>query len=248
MKTFTAIIVDDEEPGRKNLAVLLHKYCPEIELIAEAASATEAKQKILSLQPEVLFLDVQMPELDGFDLLDSLSQKDFYIIIVTAHAEYGIQAVKAGAVDYILKPIVIKELQQAIKKIIEKDTLKQADLPQIISQERISLSHTNGFAIVELKNISHLEADDNYTRVFVEENNAIKTYYISKPLKQFEDNLPDSSFFRLQRSYIINLHHIKEYLREDGGVVVMKDGSKIIIPRARNNDFMEALRKLSIQI
>src|SRR5437870_824334 len=98
MKTLKAIIIDDEEPGRKNLTVLLQKYCPEIEVIADAGNAVEAKQKILTLSPDILFLDVQMPEQDGFDLLDSLQHKDFLTVIVTAHAEYGIQAVKSGAI------------------------------------------------------------------------------------------------------------------------------------------------------
>ncbi|MFN0275666.1 MAG: LytR/AlgR family response regulator transcription factor [Chitinophagales bacterium] len=247
MKTYRAILVDDEEPGRKNLGILLKKYCPEIEVIADAAGAVEAKQKINVLQPDVLFLDVQMPELDGFDLLDSLSQKNFCVVIVTAHAEYGIQAVKAGATDYILKPIVIKELQQAVKRVVEESENKtqQISSSKVQTHERITLTHTNGFAILELQDIIKLEADDNYTRVYTSDK---KTYYVSKPLKQFEDNLPEKIFFRLHRSYIINIKHVVEYTREDGGMVIMRDGAKIQIPRARYNDFMEAMKRQSIQL
>lgn len=247
MKTWKAIIVDDEEPGRKNLTILLQKYCPEVDVIADAANAVEAKQKITTLQPDILFLDVQMPELDGFDLLDSLSQKNFCVVFVTAHAEYGIQAVKAGATDYILKPIVIKELQQAVKKATEFCESKTQQPPPAAEQlhERITLTHTNGFAVVELREITRLEADDNYTKVFTADT---KTYYVSKPLKQFETVLPESIFFRPHRSYIINLKHILEYTREDGGTVIMSDGAKIQLPRSRYNEFLEALKKLSIQI
>jgi two-component system LytT family response regulator len=246
MKTYKTIIIDDEEPGRKNLSVLLEKYCPEIDIIAEAGSASEAKQKILELSPDVLFLDVQMPELDGFDLLESLAEKNFSVVIVTAHADYGIKAVKAGAVDYILKPIVIRELQQAVHKAIafcNARTKIHTSAKQ--SPERISLSHTNGFTIVELQDIIRLEADDNYTKVYTTDK---KTYYISKPLKQFEEHLPDHIFFRLHRSYMINLRHIQEYAREDGGTVIMRDGAKILLPRGRYNAFMEALKTLSIQL
>lgn len=128
MNRYTAILIDDEEPGRRNLSALLEKYCPEIEVIAEAANAAEAKEKILSLGPNVLFLDINMPELNGFDLLESLNKKDFAVVFVTAHKDYGIQAVKAGAIDYILKPIVIKELQQAVNKIVSFYDQKKSEL------------------------------------------------------------------------------------------------------------------------
>lgn len=241
MKTLKAIIIDDEEPGRKNLSFLLQKYCPEIEVIGDADNAVEARQKIMQMTPDVLFLDVQMPELDGFDLLESMPQKDFMTVIVTAHAEYGIQAVKSGAIDYILKPIVIKELQQAVNKLVAYNSAGQ----QTYLPERITLSHVNGFAILELNDIIRFEADDNYTRVHTTDK---KVYYVSKVLKQFEDNLPEHIFFRLHRSYIINMKHIQEYIKEDGGTIVMRDGTRIQIPRARYNDFMDALKKLSIQL
>jgi len=246
MDRYTAILIDDEEPGRRNLSVLLGKYCPEITIIAEASNAAEAKEKILSLTPNVLFLDINMPELNGFDLLDSLTKKDFAVVFVTAHKDYGIQAVKAGAIDYILKPIVIKELQQAVNKITDHFNQKKSDL--VIENEkpgRITLSHTGGFSVIEMKDIIRLEAESNYTRVFVQEK---KSYFVSKPLKVFEDNLKDNIFFRVHRSYIINLLFVKEFLREDGGVLVMVDDAKIQLPKARYNDFMEAMKKLSISI
>ncbi|MFI5173205.1 MAG: LytR/AlgR family response regulator transcription factor [Chitinophagales bacterium] len=245
MKRYKAVIIDDEEPGRRNLSVILEKYCPEIEVVGEAENAVEGKQKLLDLEPDLVFLDVQMPDQDGFDLLDALPRKDFAVIIVTAHAEYGIRAVKAGALDYILKPIVIKELQQAINKVIEYDHKKNDQHPEANKPGRITLSHTGGFTVVEIKDIIRLEADNNYTKVFAEGN---KMYFVSKPLKVFEDNLKDQVFFRVHRSYIINLNHVKEFLREDGGVIVMADNTKIQLPKSRINDFMDAVRKLSISI
>jgi two-component system, LytTR family, response regulator len=243
---YTAILIDDEEPGRRNLSALLEKYCPEIEVIAEAASAPEAKEKILSLGPNVLFLDINMPELNGFDLLESLNKKDFAVVFVTAHKDYGIHAVKAGAIDYILKPIVIKELQQAVFKIVEFYDQKRSEL--VTENEkpgRITLSHTGGFSVIEMKDIIRLEAESNYTRVYVTEK---RSYFVSKPLKVFEDSIKDNVFFRVHRSYIINLNHVKEFLREDGGVIVMNDDARIQLPKARYNDFIEAMRRLSIAI
>ncbi len=245
MKRYTAVIIDDEEPGRRNLSVMLDKYCPEIELVGEAENAVQGKQKLLDLEPDIVFLDVQMPEQDGFDLLEALPKKDFAVIIVTAHAEYGIRAVKAGAVDYILKPIVVKELQVAINKVIAHEQKKAEHQTDTAKPERITLSHTGGFTVVEIKDIIRLEADNNYTKVFAIGN---KMYFVSKPLKVFEDNLKDQVFFRVHRSYIINLNHVKEFLREDGGVIVMADQTKIQLPKSRINDFMEAVRKLSISI
>lgn len=245
MRKYSALIIDDEEPGRKNLALMLEKYCPEIEVLGEAASAVEGKEKLLQLNPDILFLDVQMPEIDGFDFLESLSKKNFATIIVTAHAEYGIKAVKAGALDYMLKPIVIKELQQAMKKVAEYYNSKDEQANDTQKPERLTLSHTGGFTVVEIKDITRLEADNNYTKVFTTDK---KMYYVSKPLKVFEDNLKDIIFFRVHRSFIINLNHVKEFLREDGGTIVMMDDTKIQLPKTRTNDFMEAVKKLSISI
>lgn len=246
MHRYTAILIDDEEPGRKNLRALIEKYCPEIEVIAEAGNAAEAKEKILEMHPQALFLDINMPELNGFDLLESLNKKDFAVVFVTAHRDYGIQAVRAGAVDYLLKPIVIKELQQAVNKIVGVLEQKKSE-PAVTDHkpERITLGHTGGFSVVEMKDIVRLEAESNYTRVHV---TGKKNYFVSKPLKVFEDSLKDNVFFRVHRSYIINLNHVKEFLREDGGVIVMLDDARIQLPKARYNDFLEAMRKLSISI
>lgn len=246
MDRYTAILIDDEEPGRRNLSFLLEKYCPEIEIIAEAGNAAEAKERILTLGPNILFLDINMPELNGFDLLDSLNQKDFAVVFVTAHQDYGIQAVKAGAIDYLLKPIVIKELQQAVNKVVAYYNQKRVELiTENQKPGRITLSHTGGFSIIEMKDIIRLEAESNYTRVHVAEK---RTYFVSKPLKVFEESLKDNIFFRVHRSYIINLNHVKEFLREDGGVIIMNDDARIQLPKARYNDFMDAIHKLSIPI
>lgn len=247
MHHYTAILIDDEEPGRKNLRSLIEKYCPEIDVIAEAGHAAEAREKILELHPQILFLDINMPELNGFDLLESLNKKDFATVFVTAHRDFGIQAVRAGAVDYLLKPIVIKELQQAVNKAVELLEQKSAEhhAPEPAKPERITLGHTGGFSVVEMKDIVRLEAESNYTRVHVVGK---KNYFVSKPLKVFEDSLKDNVFFRVHRSYIINLNHVKEFLREDGGVIVMHDDARIQLPKARYNDFLEAMRKLSIAI
>lgn len=246
MEKYTAILVDDEEPGRRNLSVLLEKYCPEIDVIAEAASAVEAKEKIMELEPQVLFLDINMPELNGFDLLETLNKKNFAVIFVTAYKDYGIQAVKAGAIDYILKPIVIKELQQAVNKVVAHYDAKKSEVGADQQKpERITLSHTGGFSVIEIKDIIRLEAESNYTRVHMADR---KSYFVSKPLKVFEDSLPDNIFFRVHRSYIINLNHVKEFLREDGGIIVMADDARIQLTKARYIEFIEALRKLSISI
>lgn len=245
MDIYRTILVDDEERGRDNLSILLKKYCPEIDIIAEAGDALLARELILQHKPDVVFLDVQMPELGGFELLETLHTIDFAVVIVTAYAQYGIQAVKAGALDYVLKPIVIRELQQAVKRIA--DFFRRREKINLLSdrQDRITLTHARGFTITEVRNLLRLEADGNYTRVYTTDK---KMYLVSKPLKIFDDNLKQINFFRIHRSYIINLFHVREYLHEDGGIVIMDDDTRIQLPKSRHTDFTHTLRKLSISI
>jgi two-component system LytT family response regulator len=155
-------------------------------------------------------------------------------------------AVNAGALYYLLKPIELKELQQAVRKVVEYfEGKKQELLSDTRKPQRITLTHTGGFSVIEMKDIVRLQADNNYTHVHTINK---KAYLVSKPLKVFEDNLKDINFFRVHRSYIINLYHVKEYLREDGGTILLTDDTKIQLPKTRHADFLEAVRKLSISI
>ena len=246
MRKFKTIIVDDEKHGRENLHVILTNYCPQLQLMGEAGSVKEALELISVHEPEVVFLDILMPVMNGFDLLDLFQERKFVVIFVSASMEFGIQAVKAGVLDYVLKPINISELQSAVAKV--KEHFDKSTLPVFTATSRITkiaLSHSNGFTMEEIQNITRLQADDNYTRVFTASG---KQYLISKPLAEFERTLPEGIFVRTHKSYMINLEHLKDFNTVDGGVAILNDGVKVPVSKRKNQMFLGALRKFSLML
>jgi two-component system LytT family response regulator len=244
MIVLTAIIIDDEHYARLNLCTLLKEYCPEINVVGKTGSLLEAKKLIYDLKPEVLFLDINMPKLNGFEFLESLSEKDFKIIFVTAFKEYGIQAVKVNAVDYLLKPVSIKELQQSVKKLVElKLNLTHDNNKSKNNHDKIIISQIQGHTILDVEEITRLTADDNYTTLFLKDKNKI---IASKTLKHFEDILPKDNFVRIHRSEIINILFLKEISFEDGGIAVMKDGTSISISKGKLPFVLEKVKEHSV--
>ena len=244
MRKFKSILVDDERHGRENLKTLLLNNCPQIDLAGEAASVIEGKRLIETILPEVVFLDILMPVQNGFGLLDHFPDRNFIVIFVSASMDFGIQAVKAGVLDYILKPIEVKELQGTVEKIAQffENNPPKGSTVEIT---KIALSHSNGFSMEEIENISRLEADDNYTKVFTITG---KQYLISRPLKDFERTLPPGIFIRIHKSYMINIQHLKDFSNEDGGVAVLKDGVKVPVSKRKNPVFFGALKKFSLMM
>lgn len=241
MFKLTALIVDDEYSGRKSFKLLLKDYCPEIDVIAEADSAHTAKKLVYDLNPDVVFLDVNMPVMDGFDFLDSLPERHFSVVFVSAHMEHGIRAVKAHAVDYLLKPVSIKELQLCVRNLVQAHKLSKsvdANSENYNSNHKIILSHFQGFSVHDINDIIRLEADDNYTKVFI--NNKIPIT-ISKPLKHFEDCCGET-FFRIHKSHLINLKFLKEFTNQDGGYAIMTDGTKLAVSRRKLSEFMDKVK------
>ena len=246
MKKFKTIIVDDERHGRENLKTLLTRHCPEIEIAGEADSVLAAQDLIIHIQPEVVFLDILMPVHNGFDLLDYFPERKFVVIFVSASVEFGIQAVKASVLDYVLKPIDINDLKNATGKI-EAYFEHHGNLHPEHSQRitKIALSHSNGFTMEEIDNITRLEADDNYTRVYTISG---KHYLISRPLKDFERTLPPGIFIRTHKSFMINIQHLKDFTHEDGGIAILKDGVKVPVSKRKNPLFFGALKKFSLML
>lgn len=230
----TAIIVDDELYGRENLKKIMETYCPEIEILGLADTVMKAKELVSVLKPDVVFLDISMPVLDGFDFLEEYEERNFMVVFVSAHEEFGINAVKVGAADYILKPINIKELKQTVKKllIIQSKAVK-VEIPSAIDKIVIPASH--GFNVLLIKDIIRLEADGCYTTIVIKNG---KNTVVSRTLKDFEDTLPKEIFFRVHKSHLINLKHIKDYSNISGSFVTMTDGSRIEISRRKSSGFM----------
>ena len=254
-----AIIVDDEDLARENLKMLLDDFCPEIEVIGDAGSTTIAKELIEAQNPDVVFLDIRMPSgAEGFDLLESLNNRNFMVVFVTAFKDYAIRAFNANAVHYVLKPVDIDDLKTSVEKLIEaKKSFDEHpgsynSYNEIISHladslrsnkpvNRITISHTKGLKIVEDKDIKHLEASGNCTTLYFENGTR---YLDTRTLKIYENLLDTDKFFRIHKSHIVNLDYLQEYLSEDGHFAVLKDGERLPIARNRLSTFLTTIKSL----
>ena len=233
------LIVDDELSGRENLKSLIESYCSEIEIIGTASSAVEAKNILSYLSPDVIFLDINMPVLDGFVFLDSIDSGRYMIIFVTAHEEYAIRAIKAKAVDYLLKPIDIRELQQSIKKLVYYFSQNISIFPQ---SQKVIIPVSHGFKVMNADDIIRFEAEDCYTHIFASKEKKIT---VTRTLKEFEDKVSPNNFFRVHKSHIINLSYIKDFTNLDGGCITMGDGIKIHVSRRRITEFIKKFKEIN---
>ena len=234
----SAIIVDDELHGRENLKMILEMYCPEIAIAGVAESVMKAKELVNGRNPDVVFLDINMPVLNGFDFLDEYPDKSFLTVFVSAHEEFGIRAVKAGASDYLLKPINIKELKQTVKKLISLRK-KQSELEIHPAPDKLLIPDTHGFNVLDTDNIIRMEADGSYTTVVMKNG---KDIIVSRTLKEFEESLPKGKFFRLHKSHLIQMKYIKDYSSLSGNLVTMIDGSRIELARRKVHEFKQSLK------
>ena len=259
MNKLTAIIVDDEEFARENLKMLLEENCPEIDVIATSGNINEAKKQIEELTPQVVFQDIRMPSgVEGLELIESIPNKKFQVVFVTAFEEFAVRAFNSNAIHYILKPIEIDELKNAVDKLIDfyKRAAKHPEdfssyvtsLQEVMSNykskkssNRITINHTKGIKIIEDDEIMRLEADGNCTTLFFDKKDK---YLDTRTLKVYENLLESSKFCRIHKSHIINLSYLTDYLKDDGHVAVMKDGAKVPISRDKLSDFLDQLKQL----
>jgi two-component system LytT family response regulator len=240
------IIVDDEPGGRQLLEQLLLPYNKEIEVVATCANVDEALIVIASKKPELVFLDIEMPGSNGFSLLERIEKRDFEVIFVTAHNEYAIKAFKHSAFDYLLKPIDSQELRQTIARVMDK-LLPKKTLEQKINflletikkpyntSDRIAVQSMDGFRVVKHSDIVRLESDSNYSNIYLLGGTKIT---VSKTLKDFEELLSDHGFIRVHQSHLVNTIHIIRYVKGEGGIVYMVDGSQVDISRRSKAQFL----------
>lgn len=244
MQKFRAVIIDDEEDSRSNTRNMIQNYCSEIEIVGEADNGPAGKQLIQDLKPHVVFLDINMPGMNGFQMLEGIYNRDFCVIFITAYSEHGITAVKAGATDYLLKPLMLGELQAAIRKVVEHFENKgQSGGKAQENKNLVLINHSKGFTLVDFKDIIWLEASDNYTNLYL---NGQKKIVASKTLKEFEAILPQNDFFRIHRSALINIRYVKEYSNNEGGEVILSDGTHVQVSKARNQEFADFIRTRSV--
>lgn len=240
-----AIIVDDEPKNRKVLRSLLTDFCPDIIIAGEAGSAEDAAKVIAAEKPDLLFLDIEMPYGNAFDLLDKLMPVNFEIVFITAFDEYTLKAFRYSALDYLLKPVDIEELKAAVKKAAEKIHLKTlnkqlANLLQNIhpaksATPKIALPTQEGFVFQSTRDIVRFEAKGNYTYIFTMDG---QKHISSRTIRQYEEMLPEKLFFRIHNSHIINLSYIKKYHKGRGGQVIMTDGTVLEVATRRKDDFL----------
>lgn len=242
----TAIIIDDELKGRIALKQKLQDYCADIQLSGEAESGEEGIKLIEKYQPEIVFLDIEMPRMDGFEMLHRLPEKKFHLIFTTAYDQYAIKAIKYAAFDYLLKPIDIEELKSAVSRISNHSVVytekKLAVLEQHLRERnsfnKMAIPTLDGVLFFNISDIIHLEASSNYTTIYF--NNYPKLT-ASKTLKDFEELLPVDIFFRPHHSHIINLHYIKRYIKGDGGQIEMQNGNYVDVSRRKKEEFLKTM-------
>ncbi len=240
-----AIIVDDEEFARSSLYFLIQENCPDIQITGIAKSASEARVILNSSTPDVIFLDIAMPGENGFSLLDHPATRKSAIIFTTAYDQYALKAIKANALDYLLKPIDIEELIVAVNKAIEAKKKNQPN-PVIENHlndkgevKKLTIPSGNGYRIIETENIICIEADSNYSIITLKSNEKIT---VSKVLKDYEELLPTDTFFRIHKSTIINLNFLREYNSRNGLKVILTNGLEFQVSRRRLTEFYEKVK------
>ena len=250
MQKVRSILIDDEPRGLSSMQKLLELNCPDVEIIATCSSVDEAIEKIKILNPDLAFLDISMPVKNGFDLLKELKSSPFEVIFVTAHNQFMIEAFHFSAIDYLLKPVdddlLIDAVKRARKRIEEKSgnknietflhNLKQKQSPQ---KMKLCIPSLKGFQVIDLDDILYAESSGNYTNLYFSNNKMVCT---SKPMHEYETLLEDAGFVRIHKSILVNLLHIKEYLRGEGGSVILSNGHEVEVAR-RKKDLLLAKMK-----
>jgi len=248
---FKAVIVDDEPDAVQFIASIIEEYCPNIELCGKAHSAVEGTKVILENNPDIVFLDVEMPHGNGFDLLSNFPTKTFDVIFITAFNHYAINAIKFSAVDYILKPINIKEFLHAIEKVDEKrsrseyrDANYAALFENLTSKHpsKLAIPTSDGMEYLKTADIIRVEADRSYSWFYMV--NGVK-YLVSRNLKEYQELLNDSNFFRSHNSHLINLEHVKKYVRHEGGYIIMTDDSSVPLSRGKKDLFLMHMARIA---
>ncbi len=245
------ILVDDEPRGLNSLEKLLQINCPDVNVIATCSTVDTAIEKIKQLQPDVVFLDIAMPVKNGFDLLKELKDISFEVIFVTAHNQFMIEAFHFSAIDYLLKPVdddlLIDAIQRAKKRMIEKTGSKNIETflhnvqqKHAPANMKLCIPSLKGFQVIEMDDILYAEASGNYTTFYFIDQRSACT---SKPIHEYEELLADSGFVRIHKSCLINLLHVKEYIRGEGGSIKISGGQELEVSRRKKDLFLSKMKQ-----
>ncbi|MBD3638243.1 MAG: response regulator transcription factor [Crocinitomicaceae bacterium] len=249
MKKSNIIIIDDESSARSTLNLIISNHLPDYSVIGEAESVKEGLQliKALGSSIDILLLDIELTDGTGFELLEKVDNVDFEVIFTTAYDNYAIKAFEFSAVGYILKPINIEELESTLNRIAERTigsrsnteiqlkTLLEYQRTKEISFKKLVVPTVDGFEIIDLDYLIRCEGERNYTKFYLTDN---RSFLSSKTLKKYEELLSEKGFLRIHKSHLINLSHVKKYLKSDGGSIMLSDGSEILISRDKKEIFL----------
>ena len=244
------ILIDDESNSLEMMEWLLKTYCPQVKIEAMCNAAEQGIQAINKYRPDVVFLDIEMPHMNGFDMLEQFDKLFFDVVFCTAYDQFAIKAFRYSALNYLLKPVDPDDLQETIRRLEEKrsapsqgqielllQNMRQTNKPTV---QRIALTTGDGMIFVPTTEILYCEAESNYTAVVLEGG---KRILVSKVLKDIDEALAGPDFFRIHNSFLININRIKKFVRGDGGYVIMEDGANVSISRSRRQEFMEMFSK-----
>ena len=245
------IIIEDEPVSQEMLTIMLQRHKEDIEIIDTCSTPAAGIESIEKNQPDLIFLDIQMPKMNGFDMLKKISPINFEVIFTTAFDQYAINAIKVSALDYLLKPVDDEDLTIAIKKCKERLASKKPTLQfehlfnNLINKnpldKTLALSAADGISFIKMSEILRVEANGRYAKFHLLNK---QTILVSKTLGDFEEILSANQFFRIHDSSIINLNHVKKYTRGDGGTVLLTDGMELDVARRRKDDFIKLMPKL----
>jgi two-component system LytT family response regulator len=239
-----SVIIDDEPHAAQVLQLLLEKHCPEISVEAVCYAAKEAEKLVRSTNPQLVFLDIEMPHMNGFELIEKLSPVNFQVIFTTSYDKYAIKAFRFSALDYLLKPVDAQELKAAVKKAAgllpgQLDILLEKARKPASLANRIALPTMEGLQIVPVDTILYCTANSNYTSLVLRDKQKL---LVSRTLKEIEEMLEDYPFLRVHHSCLVNLLEIKKYIRGEGGTLLMSDGAEVDVSRSRKDILLKKLQ------
>lgn len=241
-----SVLIDDDQSNLSSLREKLSRNCPQIEIVAMCESGHDGIRAIDTFQPDIVFLDIEMPIMNGFVMLQQLTFKNFELIFVTAYDHYAINAIRYSALDYLVKPVDIEELKSAVARAEANRVNKssKAQLELLIDHlnkkqpRRLALPTTEGLHFISIPDILYMEASNNYTNIYLCNG---QKYLVSRTLKEYEDLVPADTFIRIHHSTIINKYFVEKYIRGEGGQVVMRNGNVLDVSKRKKAEFLQAI-------
>lgn len=247
MEKLKAILVDDERSSLQNLERKLAEFCPDLTVIALSENPEEAIQLIGQLRPDVIFLDIEMPRMSGLRMLDELPDYSGEIIFTTAYNHYAVEAIRISAFDYLVKPVSIAELQNAVARLVKQkqsqtkerlEVLRQSLTESKSQEDKIAVPTAEGLEFLQIKNIVRIESSSNYSKIYITEG---RSMLVTRLLKDFEELLLPYRFYRVHHSHLINLACIQKYIRGEGGQVLLQNGDTVDVSRRKKEEFLRLI-------